>query len=199
MNKYKFKFGQLEFELEGDSDFIEKEREVFFDFLPYANNAMTNLQDNISDAISLTEPVNPILTEGFKNIEIAEVKKKKSSNSKKVSGGKDSFQLNKSLNLRASGKETLAEFCSKNNVKSNIEFNTLIVYYLQHILNLDQISINEVYTCYKEIGRKIPGNLKQSLSDTNSSKYGYLNTSNGYFTVSVAGENLVEFDLKKAD
>ena len=39
--------------------------------------------------------------------------------------------------------------------------------------------------------------LKQSLTDTSSSKYGYISVSNNCFSIPVAGENFVEFELPK--
>lgn len=68
---------------------------------------------------------------------------------------------------------------------------------MQKILNIESISIDDVYSCYKDIGRKVPNALKQSLTDTCSSKYGYIAVNNNSYSISVKGENFVELDLPK--
>lgn len=61
----------------------------------------------------------------------------------------------------------------------------------------ENISVDDVYSCYKDIGRKVPNALKQSLTDTSSSKYGYIAVNNNYYSIPIKGENLVELELPK--
>ena len=54
-----------------------------------------------------------------------------------------------------------------------------------------------MYTCYKEVGQKVPKNLYQSIVDTKKNK-GWIESSDmGNIFVSVIGENYVEHDMKK--
>ncbi|MFS2769239.1 hypothetical protein [Bacteroides uniformis] len=54
-----------------------------------------------------------------------------------------------------------------------------------------------LYTCYKEVGQKVPKNLYQSIIDTKKNK-GWIESSDmGNIFVSVIGENYVEHDMKK--
>ena len=48
-NKVRIKFGQIEFEAEGDSDLIERERQQFFSLLPTAITAVTPIVSDLSD------------------------------------------------------------------------------------------------------------------------------------------------------
>ena len=129
---------------------------------------------------------------------------KKTTSKKKTSalkGGshssKESYQMNKDLNLLPNDRETFQQFYEKKEPKTGIEVNTVAVYYLEKVLEKQEITIEDIYTCYKNVNARIPKALKQSLNDTSSSKYGYINAVNNYYTVSTVGENFVEFDLPK--
>ena len=118
---------------------------------------------------------------------------------KKKRGGTNNPQIIKNLDLDGKyGKNiSLKEFLNAKNPRSNVQITTVIVYYLENILNIDEITINHVFTCYKNAGYRIPNNLVQNLTDSCSSRYGYLTRKNGRFSLSVKGSNLVEFDLPK--
>lgn len=109
-------------------------------------------------------------------------------------------QLVKDLDL--SGKDvdmSLKDFVAEKNPNTNIERTTVFVYYLQYILELQEITIDHVFSCYKDIGAKLPKNLQGNLNDTASSRYGYIEADNGSYTVSIVGLNLVEHDLPKKE
>lgn len=124
-------------------------------------------------------------------------KKKTFSSKGGSSSSKESYQMNKDLNLLPNDRETFQQFYEKKQPKTGIEINTVAVYYLEKILEKQEISIEDIYTCYKNVNARIPKALKQSLTDTSSSKYGYINAVNNYYTVSIVGENFVEYDLPK--
>ncbi len=112
---------------------------------------------------------------------------------------KSTFQIIKDIQLRGgSGHPSFTDFYEQKKPTSNIEFNVLAIYYLTHTLSLSNIGVDHVYTCYKTVSRKIPGDLKQSIYDSSSARYGYINANNlNDMSVSTHGENLVELDLPK--
>lgn len=116
---------------------------------------------------------------------------------KKRNATKETYQINKDLNLSPKDKLSLKAFVENKQPKSNIEFNVVAIYYLEKILKKTDINIDDIYTCYKNVNKKVPSALKQSLTDTSSSKYGYIAVSNNCFSIPVAGENYVEFELPK--
>ena len=116
---------------------------------------------------------------------------------KKRSGSKENYQINKDLNLSPRDKKTLKQFVESKKPQSNIEFNAVVIYYMQKILNKEKVSIDDVYSCYKDMSRKVPNALKQSLTDTSSSKYGYIAVNNNFYSIPVKGENLVELELPR--
>lgn len=108
-----------------------------------------------------------------------------------------SYQIIQTLNLKPIGKKNLVAFFKEYPAKNNFECNLVFVYYLEKILGEKSIGINHIYTCYKEVGQKVPGNIYQSIVDTRKSK-GWIESANmDSITVSVVGENYLEYDLKK--
>jgi hypothetical protein len=78
---------------------------------------------------------------------------------------------------------------------SALEKNAVFVYYLSKIANIKNINLNHIYSCYKEVGAKLPQALKQSLADT-SSKKGWIDTkSMSDIKITLKGEGLVEREL----
>lgn len=105
-----------------------------------------------------------------------------------------SYQIDSNLNLKPSGKESLIDFCARYKAKNNFEYNLLFVYYIQKVLNQSNISINQIYTCYKELGLKVP-NIKQSLWDTKN-REGWIETKDtNDLKIPIAGENHLEHKM----
>ena len=119
------------------------------------------------------------------------------SNNKANNISKNSYSIVGSLNLYPLDKESLKSFIGQFNVSNGFQYNLLFVYYLQKVIDVTNINANFIYTCYKDIGAKIPNNLYQNLVDTKNKK-GWIDTSDmNNITVTISGENCVEQDLKK--
>ena len=69
----------------------------------------------------------------------------------------------------------IEEFIEELNPRSNINISTAIIYYLQNVYEHDNIDIDVIFTCWRELGTKLPVNLTSNLKDICSSKYGYAN------------------------
>lgn len=102
-----------------------------------------------------------------------------------------------SLNLNPSEKESLKFFIGQHKASNGFQYNLLFVYYLQKIICESNINSNHIYTCYKNVGVKVPNNLYQNLVDTKNKK-GWIDTSDmNNITITISGENYVEQDMKK--
>lgn len=132
--------------------------------------------------------------------------KSKSTNEVKVATTKSkkrtlqaSGQLLKDLDLsgRNGTNKSLKEFIDEKKPSSNVQKTATFVYYLQNILNINEITIDHIFSCYKLMGFRIPNNLQQNLTDTCSSKYGYISRKDGKYTMTVMGNNYIEFDINK--
>lgn len=128
----------------------------------------------------------------------AEKKVRKASTSK--GKNKESHKLIGDLNFKPEGKVSLRDFVeSKNPSDSGGEVNAVVVYYLQKILGLDNITPDHVYTAYKHVERKVPTALIQSLKDAARRK-GWVDVRNmNSIKVTIGGENFIEHDLPTKD
>lgn len=120
----------------------------------------------------------------------------RTSSAKSTGKRKESYQIVKDLDLSSkNGKEELKAFYTKKAPSNAMERNTVFVYYLERIANVSNINTDHVYTCYKNVGEKVPGALRQSLLDTSSRK-GWIDTKlMENIKLSIHGENLVEHEL----
>ena len=101
------------------------------------------------------------------------------------------------LDLRPKEKQSFKDFAATKSPESNHERSAVSVYWLTQIADVSGVTIDHVYTCYKEANWKVPPNLANSLAVT-ANKKGWLNTEDMQnLRVTVPGENLVEHDLPR--
>ncbi len=116
-------------------------------------------------------------------------------NGKKSVKSSPSMVIN--LNLSPKGQESLKDFIEKRDANNARKLNAVFVYYLQKIAGVENITPDHIYTCFKQMGIKVPTNMPQSLFDTKHAK-GWIDTSNlNDIKISPAGENFVEHDSLK--
>jgi len=178
-------------EAEGDADFVKAVYRDFRERLVAGNVSGESSSKSLGNGQrSKKSKVKP---------EQAKSKAKPKPKGKSVSGGSASGKLVNDLDLSGGGKtESLKEFFTKHNLKTNYERNLVFVYYLQHRLKTEDITIDHVFTCYRHVKVKVPNALQQSLWDTSKHK-GWIDTSSGEnITVTVSGMNYLEHDLPKS-
>jgi hypothetical protein len=133
--------------------------------------------------------------------------KKKGATKKKGSGGRTktkrsgagrgSPSIVKDLDLSGGGKkQKLRDFYNKFKPSSNFEKNLIFVYYLTQELGMTGVTVDHVFTCYRDIpGIKAPTALQQSLWDT-TNRRGWLDTASSEdIKVTVPGINYLEHDM----
>lgn len=108
-------------------------------------------------------------------------------------------QMVNDLNLSGvGGAPSLRDFYANYKSTTNFLRNVIFIYYLQNKLGLKAITVNHVFTCYRNIpGVKIPGNLIQSLYDTKARQGWVDTTSLEDLKLTVHGVNHLEHDMKK--
>lgn len=107
------------------------------------------------------------------------------------------FQLIKDLDLSTTtSRKGLKDFVNEAKPTSNINITTTIIYYMQQIYEYaGDINGDAIFTCWRELGTKIPNDLAGNLRDVCSSKYGYANVENGNYSITTRGINLIEHTL----
>ena len=123
-------------------------------------------------------------------------KSKKKSKSSSKSKAKFTPTQVKDLDLSPKDSKSLKEFNDEKMPTNIEERGTAAVYYLRHILEIDQASINHVFTCFKHLKWRIPANLPNALQRAGSK--GWLDTSDREDLITTPqGDNLIEYDLPK--
>lgn len=111
----------------------------------------------------------------------------------------ESHQIVKELDLSGNkNRESLKDFYKRKHPTKNLERNAVFVYYLKKIAKVANINKNHIYTCYKDVDEKVPGNLKQSLLDTSHLKGWVDTTKMDDLKIPTVGENFVEHDLPRS-
>lgn len=122
----------------------------------------------------------------------------KQSGPKKRTPQKESYRIVSDLDLSGGPeRQSFRKFVEEKNPGPGIEFNVVAVYYLERVLGINEITLEHIYTCYKDASRKPPMAFRQSLTDT-ASRTGHIDTKNmNSITLTIRGENFVEHDLPK--
>ncbi len=193
----KLSLGKMDMLLQGDGELVYK---VFCDI---RDNGLGLLSETHFDEnevnVSNTEEDLEIAPEKIDVKGQAPVISQVSSKSKKRSAT-NNFQLLKDLDLSGnSSNMSLKNFMEEKNPVTNVQKTAAFVYYLQTILAIDGITIDHIFTCYKSMNYRIPNNLQQNLTDTSSSKYGYINRKDGKYSMTIIGTNFIEHDLPKGE
>ncbi len=108
--------------------------------------------------------------------------------------------LVKDLDLSGGTDEpSLKEFFAGYDHKTNYERNLIFTYYLKQVINVDKVTLDHIFTCYRNVNQKIPKALEQSMRDTAKGR-GWVDIDNlDDIGVPVAGINHLEHDMKRAE
>ncbi|UGX85518.1 hypothetical protein [Phyllobacterium meliloti] len=101
--------------------------------------------------------------------------------------------LVKSLNL-----SDLTEFISKYEPKNNADAILLFTKFLDEKLSITPCTVDQIYTCFLHIKRKIPKAFGQSFIDARGNSYGYIDfTNTADITITTIGLNRINHELEK--
>src|SRR5581483_282816 len=122
-----------------------------------------------------------------------------SAKSRKKKSIGESYQIDKTLSLRGAGQHgSFRDFHTQKAPASAAEFNAVGVYFLVHAAGIAKPTFNQLYTCYKDVGRRTPEFFKQSVIDTKN-KQGWIDlTEDNHLVITHRGTEFVEHDLPKA-
>jgi hypothetical protein len=117
------------------------------------------------------------------------------SKSKRSSYKPPTMTIVRDLDLRPDGKSSWRDFYTEKKPATQGEIITLAVYYLKRILDLEKVTPDHVFTCFKDVKRRTPKDMPQSIRDIAKRK-GWVDTSErGNIKITNHGENFVEHDL----
>lgn len=134
----------------------------------------------------------------FEESKKPEKKKPTKNSNKKSSSTKISFSIIKDLVLNPTNKISLRDFIKEKKPSNLKEKCVVCIYYLTKELELTNINVNHLYTCFKNAEWKVPKDFKNMLHQTGSE--GWLDTKDGNdLLVTPIGENLIEHDLPRPE
>ena len=99
------------------------------------------------------------------------------------------------LDLAPKGQTSLKDLVTEKQPKTNHDRNVVSVYYLAEVLGLNGVTLDQVFTCYKDMRWREPGNLANSLALTANRKRFLDTASLDEIKLTPAGRNHVEHDL----
>ncbi len=74
------------------------------------------------------------------------------------------YELVSNLDLKGKGGgKSLKAFLSEYEVPTSEDLTLLLVYYLKRVLQVKKVTVDHIYTCFKELGKKAPKSLTQIL------------------------------------
>lgn len=198
-------YEELKNELETISKIVDKFPEVVktqvFDllvksFLGQQTQPSPLSQASTSDDIASKSTIAKITGKKQKAVESIEVTTPSDKPAAKRVVSKESYQIDRDLNLRGdSSIPSFKAFVTEKQPSSAKEFNTVAVYYLQKMIGHTNVNLNHIYTCYTEVNRRPPKAFRQSFIDTKN-KEGWIEfNSEGNLHVPHRGAVFVEHDL----
>jgi hypothetical protein len=103
------------------------------------------------------------------------------------------------LNFRANGQQTLKEFVDQKSPKNDLETTLTVVYYMQHSMKLPKIGPAHVMTAFKETGKAVPIDLRQTVRNVKNNRM-WLNFADiEDVRTTTQGDNYVEHDMGKSE
>lgn len=121
-------------------------------------------------------------------------KTKSGSNGKSSKRSKSIISMDKSLNLSPPSKQSAVQFGGEKSPGNVIQKSVVAAYYLRHVIELEKVTVEGVFTFFKTLSWPVPTDLKNTLQQAGTQ--GFLDTSNNQdIKLTSLGENLVEHGL----
>lgn len=106
-----------------------------------------------------------------------------------------SYAFVNDLNLRPAGKTPLKDFFAVKKPSDQQEQLAVFLHYLKRTLDLAPINVNHLYTCFREVEKKVPKDINTVARNTATRK-GWVDASDQKnLRITVQGENYVDHQL----
>jgi hypothetical protein len=149
--------------------------------------------------IEPTMPVEPQDTNGQEPAQDTTERAKQAQKRPKAAARNVAPKLVTDLNLNAAGQTpSFKDFCEHKKPKTDVEFNTVAIFYLSELRQMGNLGVDHLLTCYREVGRRLPKNMDSSVTNCTRTSAGYLLRSNDGIVVTNLGRNLVNHELPAA-
>jgi len=103
------------------------------------------------------------------------------------------------LNFRPDGKQAFKEFVVEKSPKKDLEAALVLVYYMQHVMDVPKIGPAHVMTAFKEAGIAVPVDVKQTIRNVKKLKIWLNFIDIEDVRTTTQGENFVEHEMAKGE
>ncbi len=197
--KLKIDLSAMIFEFEGPSDFAQEVLTQFLEAEPrvsFKSTAEPRADSNAKDEHSQD-------AEDSADEEAGPNKAPAKQGKKKATAKPESYTILPDLDLvgKGQGRETLKQLYSEKggSTLNNYEASTVFVHYLTRVMTEKEVGLNHLYSCYKHVGIRVPGSLRQLMYDQKKRGHFINITKMDDLKLTVNGENLVDHDLPKTE
>ena len=101
------------------------------------------------------------------------------------------------LDFRPDGKQALKEFVDEKSPKKDLDATLVLVYYMQHVMELPKIGPAHVMTAFKDAGKAVPVDVNQTIRNLKNRKIWLNFTDIEDVRTTTQGENFVEHEIGK--
>jgi hypothetical protein len=194
-------------EVEGNNDSIQEALKTMVSAMSRPVRVITEQKVNGKTSALLEQTDSDEVEQALDGTEEAETFEEKSpaQNNRKARGtGKKidrnaGLELVPDLNFRPSGKPSLKQFMDQKNANSDVEAVVVALYYMQHTMGLPKIGPAHVMTAFKEAGKAIPVDLRQTIRNIKKSKMWLNFTDLEDIRTTTQGDNVVEHEMGKSE
>lgn len=192
-------------EVEGNNDSVQEALKTMVSAMSRPVRVVSEQQTNGKAAVLLQQDNAQESEESIDQIEEADAVGDESTaaNARKPRGTGKKTDRNAGLNLvpdldfRLDGKQPLKEFVAEKGPENDIETVLVAVYYMQHVMGLTPINASHVMTVFKEAGKAIPVDLRQTIRNVKKSRM-WLNFADlDDIRTTTQGDNFVEHEMGK--
>ncbi len=178
--------------IEGDAALV---REIYRDLKDHLLNGASTPRVSVRDEIATVSEGDQRTSEAKPKTKRRTVRRKKADQDGGGSGiNPNAPKLDKNLDTAK-----LDAFYGQFQPQTNYEKILIFLKFLVEELGIDEPNTDQVYTCFKKVGAKIPTAFAQAFRDT-SSKRGYIDFNSATdISITIAGDNQFNDMLKAAE
>jgi len=103
------------------------------------------------------------------------------------------------LNFMSSGKQTFKAFIDEKSPANDREVTVAGIYYMQKVMGLTKITASHVLTAFKEAGKAVPVDVRQTIRNVKSSSARLSYTDMDDIRTTTQGDNFVEHEMGKSE
>jgi len=164
-------------EVEGNNESVQEALKTMLSAMSRPVRFFSEQKANGNAAVLLQQADVEVVEDGIDQVEEVEALGEEPAppNARKPRGTGKKVDRNAGLNLvpdlnfRPNGEQALKEFVDEKSPKNDLEVALATVYYMQHVMALPKIGPAHLMTAFKEAGKPIPSDVRQTIRNVKKS------------------------------